>query len=348
MAEEAPPIDQAAALWQVRLDAPVASTIVPVADGVLVPLKRGGRSSVRRISVDDGESVWETMFDGPLVAELVRTGNVLAVPLTEGRLVSVDLTDGSGSEVQWATQMGEFSSPAIGRRGVIYLRLMAGTGTKLVAFRAGQGAALWEEADPTKGAPDARLAFAHDTLVMAATTGDKAVTAYGVTARDGKCLWENTDAEGTLQDLWAIADVVDLVTDADGILGINVRTGVTRNQRFADFPFERAYEVAETLVMVTRAKGKRVMFSFTALGEQIQGRLREPLECVVGASPSEVLLTMADGTPALYTLPGLKQVLLPDADVIGTVSQVAFSRDVAYLVGEDRHTLTAIDLEAVR
>ncbi len=347
MAEEAAQTSIAHAMWQVRLDAPVAQALVPLADGVLVPMKRGARASVRRIQVDEGETVWETMFDGPLVAGLARTGDILAVPLTEGRLVALHVNDGSGHEVQWAQQMGEFCDPVMARMGSIFVRLMSGTGTKVQAFGVGKRAPLWAAEDPTESSPDARLAQAAGVVVMAGTSSDKRVTVAGLERDSGRVKWSNGDAEGTLQALWAVAGVVDVVTDADGILGINPHTGKTRNQRFADFPFERAFEIGETLLMVTRAKGDRVMFSFTSLGEQIQGRLRDPLERVVGVSPSEVLVTMIDGSPALFTLPDLTRVELPEADVIGPCNQVAFSSDVAYLVSEDRHTLTALDLEQV-
>jgi len=347
MAEAAEHSPIAHALWQVRLDAPVSQALMPLADGVLVPLRRGARASIRRMHVDDGENVWETMFDGPLVAGLARTGDVVAVPLTEGRLVALDVQDGSGHEVQWAQQMGEFCDPVLARQGKVYVRLMSGTGTKVQAFQVGQPSPVWGVEDPTASAPDARLGHAQGVVVMAGTNGSKQVTVAGLDDDSGALKWTNGDAEGKLQDLFTVTNLIDVVTDADGILGVNARTGKTRNQRFADFPFERAFEVGETLLMVTKAKGQRVMFAFSSLGEQIQGRLREPLERIVGCSPSEVLVTMADGTPALYSLPDLKPVEMPEADVIGPCNQVAFARDVAYFVSEDRHTITAIDLEAV-
>jgi hypothetical protein len=162
----------------------------------------------------------------------------------------------------------------------------------------------------------------------------------------GEARWTNQDGEGHLNDLWAVAGLTDLVTDVDGILGIDTATGRTRNQRFSNFPFQRALAVGESFVMVTETKGDRVIFCFNSVGENITGKMRDPIDRIIAASPGEVLATREDGSLALFALPGLDPVALPEAEQIGAVLTAYFARDVAYLLSDDQHTLTALDLDA--
>ncbi len=343
------PAQQARILWQVRCDTPVGRRLLPIASGVIVPTGRGSRTAIRRIGLSTGDTLWEATLDAPAAASIARTGRTLAVPLTAGRLASLDILDGAPTPFSWQRVMGELADPVYAHGGRVYLRLMPGTGARLVAFEVGRDAPLWTVTDPTRGASGTRLAVTRDRLIVAGAATRETVSVTAFDLADGQLRWQQDKLDGQLLDLWALAGVIDVLTSEEGLFGLDAETGAIRSHRHADLPSPRAWLAGDSLLALTKQKSEQTLFCMNAMGEQVTGRLREPqdrLERVIGAHPGEVLVSRPGGAPALYRLPGLEPIALPEADAIGPTHSVTWARDVAYLVSEDRHTITALELQA--
>lgn len=336
---------RARVIWQQRTPYPVGRRLLALGDSVVMSMTVGARAVVRRLDVTSGETVWEHVTNRPLAASATHTAGALALPLTGGVMLAVDLETGAPVTPAWRPLLGELTGPVAAHQGHIYARLLPGSGPQLVALRPGRPQPVWTVTDPTRGARDTRLAFAPPWLLAAGSGPDARVLAGAIDMGVGKLLWAHGDLEGRFNALWATAGALDVVTDADGVVGLDPATGRARTQRLAEFPFQRALLAGDLLLCQGTVRDQPALYCFQSVGEKLRGKVTDDFERLIGAGASEALVELRDGQPALVSLPKLTLVEFPEGDEIGPVLTVAFARDVAYLLGADRQTITAVELD---
>lgn len=333
-------------IWQLRVDGVIARRPLALGDGILVPMMREGDIVVRRIHVFDGGTEWETVLDGPGTTDIARTGSTVIVPLTGGRLASLRLEDGMPTEWMWDRVMGEFTDPITARGGRCFVRLMPGTGARLACFEAHRERPLWDIADPAHGATGSRLITTAGLLIEFNEDGGQ-LQMTAINLVDGRVRWKNRDIQGRLLDVYACAGILDVLTDKHGVTRVDIETGLPRNRRLSSFPFDNAMIVGEALLMEAIVKNKRALFSFGSVGESVISRLRnQPIAEITSASTTEALVRLETGLPAFYSLPDLRPIAFPEAESAGPTERVVWTQYVAYLISEDRHTITAVELDA--
>ncbi len=337
---------RARVVWQQRTPYPLGRRLLALGDGVITSMEVGARAVVRRLDVASGEVLWEHVTKRPLAAPATHTAGVLALPLTGGVMLGLDLETGAPVTPAWRPLLGELTGPVAAHHGQIFARLLPGSGAQLVALRPGQPLPVWTLNDPTRGARDARVAFASPWLLIAGSGPDGRVLAGSVDLGVGKLLWAHDELEGRFNDLWASAGALDVVTDVDGAVGLDPRSGRVRTQRFAEFPFQRAVLAGDLLLLQGTVHDRPALYCFQSVGEKLQGKVTEGLARLIGAGPSEALVERDEGQVGLLSLPKLHPVEIPHGEEIGPVLTAAFARDVAYLLGADRQTITALELDA--
>ncbi|MFT7582403.1 MAG: hypothetical protein ACI9MR_004085 [Myxococcota bacterium] len=339
------PRQQARILWQLALDGDIQKPPMALADGVLIIVDRDVGCEVRRVSLESEGVTWRRPLDTPAMGQLARSGHVIAVPSAKGELARLSLADGTPLKPDWEPANAAWVGPLKAHGGRFYGRSGTGKGARLSCYVPGQRKPLWMTSDPLAGSDDGRLNYSAGRLLLA---GNHAVEGMLVTAfapGTGEVLWTHRNPELRVNRLWAIGGIIDVVTHTN-VVGLSVETGEKRTTRFAGFPLETATTSGGQLVAMMEGHMGPVLLSFDMVSQNLAGRVSRAIEGLIGAHPAEVMVQLAGGEPALYTLPGLETVGLPEADALQNPRWIAWARDVAYVVAGHGRSLTALDLNS--
>ncbi len=341
---KAVPAQQARVLWQIAFAQEVSVPPLALADGIVIALTRAREHTLRRLDAH-GEAVWSAPLERAPVAAPVRSGRLLAIALEGGQIAAMDLTTGAPLGRGWAPLGGPILAPIAALGGRIYARVGEGAKASLVALEPAATSPLWRSADPSGGGPQALMRLTDGILIYAGTAPDGSATLVrGLDPTTGAQRWAHAEIDCELNDLWAVGGVVDLIT-TNRVVGLDPRTGQVRNARFTSFPLEDARAPGDQLVAMMDGHTGPVLLCFDLVSQRLHGRISRAMTRLVGAHPNEAMVTLVNGDAALYALPGLSLVDLPESQALGTPLYAAWSRDLCYVVPDHRRALTAIDLE---
>jgi len=338
------PTQRARVLWQQGFTAEIRATPLALGGGVVVSLERPDGALLRRVEADEGATVWEHDLGHHTVGPPVRTGELIAIPLAGGHLATVSAADGSPIEPAWTPLPGPAHDDLVAAGGRVFVRCGHGDGASLSCYVAGRARPAWTVPDPAAGALHARMRVTRGVLVVAAAHDEDGVIVIGVDCESGRGRWSHRSDALVLHDLWAVGGVVDVVTSS-GVVGLDATTGEHRTTRFTGFPLDSARAVGEHLVAMMEGHMGPVLLCFHIVTQRLVGRISRAMTRLVGAHESEALITLINGDPVFYAIPELTPVDLPEAEAINPPGVTAWSRDVVYVVSEDGHLLTAVDLD---
>lgn len=339
------PRQQARILWQLALDGDIHTQPTALADGVLMVIDRDGGCEVRRVDLDVGDVQWARQLRRQAVGRAARTGDLVAIPLAKGGLAGLRLADGEPIKPAWQPASAAWVGPIAAHGGRVFGRWGSGKSARLGGYVPGQKEPLWTVVDPLAGADDGRMHFTAGRLLVAGNRANEAMVIAAVDPATGETLWTHTSADLRVNRVWAIGGVIDVVTHTN-VVGLEVETGEKRTTRFAGFPLETATTSGGQLVAMMEGHMGPVLLSFDMISQNLVGRVSRAIEGLTGAHPAEVMVQLVGGEPAIYTLPDLESVGLPEAEALHSPRWVAWARDVAYVVAGHGRTITALDLDS--
>lgn len=338
------PSQRARVVWQQAFSSELQMPPLALGDGLLIAVERGDTALLRRLDAADGATVWERDLGRRTVGPAARTGDLVAIPLTGGHFATLSVHDGSPLGPAWAPLPSPAHPDLIAASGRVFVRSGHGDGATLTCYLEGRAIPAWVVPDPAGGTLHAQMRFTRGVLVVASPFDGAGVVALGVDGATGRTRWAYESDATALHDVWAVAGIVDLVTSS-GVVGLDAFTGEQRSTRFSGFPLDSARAVGDHLIAMMEGHMGPVLLCFHTVTQRLVGRISRAMTRLVGAHPSEALITLINGDPVFYALPDLTPLELPEADAINPPGLTAWSRDMVYVVSEDRRVLTAVDLD---
>ena len=329
-------------MWQRRLSQKLGAKLVPLGAGLLAVTLEHGQATLRSMHVRDGAEDWSISFDSSDCLSLLRTGQQI-LSIASDRLTFIDAAR-KRVVLEVAAKEGQrYTGAALSKKGRFYL-LSESTGTLyLSAIDARSGTTIWQTKTSQGTASTTVLADAGG-LLMAIRNSHERLNIRAYAAATGDLAWERDDIEGSPVTHWAAFNLFDLAVKEKGVWGLNSSDGSDRSLRFFGMKYVEAHLMGQSFLVVTENDGLRELLSFDTVSSELKGKIPTDIQRIIGAHSAEVLTEHPDGYPEIFSLPKLNPIQLPHAKEIGQICEIAWARDVAYLVAKDQRTITAIDL----
>jgi outer membrane protein assembly factor BamB len=329
-------------LWQRRFAASLSKDALVLADGLVLCGRQADTMVLYRLDGATGHVRWVESLNESVTPPLglLRCGDQGLTLLRDGTITQTDLTTGRMSK---HVLDGDVTGSGLGRADHAFLQVKQGDQNSWVRWNTRSQTVAWSAHDPTSGGTPVFLNVAGARLIMAWDQDDH----IGLTALDiktGTPLWRTLEVTGRLLDLWCLCDRLDVVSSQEGVLGIDTETGAVRNRRFRRVPFTDGRLAGDCFLAVFEEDGHKLIRTFNALVGPALGDITDGFGRLIGAHCGEALIAGKDEQPELRTLPHLSPVMIPDMESIGPIKWVHWARDTAYLVGNDTHMVTAIEL----
>ena len=334
---------QSHVMWQRRLAHELALTVHPLGAGLLALTTEGAQSTLRSLHVRDGSENWNYALNTPDCLSLVRTRQI-AICVAPTTLTAIHAGDGHFIHQTQSKPNRTYTRAVAAKKGLIHI-ISTDSGTRIVeTIDARTGHLLWETPIPVEDATSIEILVAGERVICIMQRPGKKIWLVAYDREKGQLVWQRDDIEGEIVAHWYACNLFDLIVARQGVWGINSADGSDRSLRFHGMHYTDARIVGQSFLAVTEDSDIRELLCLDTLSSELRGKLPADIERVVGAHSSEVLTEHPDGYPELFSLPKLEPVVLSEAKAIGRTAEVAWARDVAYLIAKDRRTVTALDL----
>lgn len=276
-------------LWTSEIGGEITAPLVPLKDGVLVPLQQNNVGVLKKIDKTTGLTIWSHPLPRPLTGSLAIENGHLYAGTQNGHLLAMDRETG---KVEWSTPTGDVvrGSPAI-IESVIYVGSDDGF---LYAIDKATGSVLWKF--KTQGPVRGRIIENRGRLLFGSADGGF----YSVEKKSGRLRWKR-QLGAAVENASLVFGKLVVVGSYDNFLyGLYTRSGdsawkVRLNERLA---FDLI--PGDGSVFVAPLRGQKVSVLTLPRGEKMNEIQLQPAEGEIVARP-----VIQDGLLFLTTDKGL-------------------------------------------